>query len=98
MNPPQSKTKLDRRSRWILAAIIGASIALAGVLLLLGDRYAAMFFNTAYALLDPFVVTSSATATWQMIKRRSWFLAVLMGLMTLVMLGWTILDWGRLLG
>ncbi len=96
--PAQPTTKLDRRSRWAVAGVIGASIGFTGVLFMLGDHFAALFLNTVYALLDPFLVASSAAATWQMIRRRSWFFTVLMAMTTLVMLGWTILDWGRLFG
>ena len=96
--PPKTKTKLDARSRWIMAATIAVSLGFTGVLFLIGERNAAIAINTIYALLDPFLIASSTAATWQMIKRRSWLFTVLMGLMTLVMIGWTILDWARLLG
>ena len=95
---PEPKTKPDARSRWAMAATIAISLAFTGVMILIGERYAALVINTIYALLDPFLIASSAAATWQMVKRRSLLFTVLMGLMTLVMIGWTILDWSRLLG
>ena len=91
------KTPAERRALWLTAAIVALCLAFSGVLIALGDRVQAVFFNATNALLDPFLVAASAAATWNMVRRRSWLLAVLMGLMTLIMVGWTIVDWGRLL-
>jgi hypothetical protein len=91
------RTPEDRRGLWLTAGIIALCLAFSGLLIALGDRVQAVFFNATYALLDPLLVASSAAATWSMIRRRSWLMTVLMGLLTLVMIGWTIVDWTRLL-
>ena len=89
---------VDRRRQWLAAALIAGSLVVSGVLIAMGERAQQVFFDSAYGLLDPFFAASSGLATWQMLKRRAWLLAGLMALMTLVMVGWTLLHWSRLFG
>jgi hypothetical protein len=94
----QPTAKVDGRSLWIVAGIAAVPIGLTALLFTLGDDFAALLYNTVHALVDPFLVASSAAATWQMMRRRSWLLTALTALMTLVMICWTLLDWARLFG
>lgn len=91
------RTPFDRRAVWMTAAIIAASIAVIPVLIMLGERVQMIVFDLAYAIVDPMLAVSSAIATWQMIQRRSWLFTGLMAMMTLIMIGWTLVHWGRLL-
>ena len=87
----------DRRTFWVVSGIIAASLAFSMVLLALSERVQMIVFDLAYAIVDPLLALSSAIATWQMIRRRSWLFTLLMALTTLIMIGWTLLNWGRLL-
>ena len=91
------RTPFDRRAFLMTTAIIAASLSVTPLLLMLGDRAQMIVFDLAYAIVDPLLAVSSAMATWQMIQRRSWLFTGLMAMMTLIMIGWTLVHWGRLL-
>lgn len=97
LDDPPIRKSIDRRTFRVTAVVIAASIALTLVLIALGERAQEILLEAVYAIVYPLMALSSAIATRQMFRRRSWLFTFLMAAMTLVMLGWTVHHWGVLL-